>query len=452
MDSTPPITSSYPSSFLRSNSRASDATKETREAAVREARQRMREVVRDDWSHEPFLLYSPQPTSMSSMSSLASTPSAIEMSPSQELSPAIVDWRLREYATSESEQDSAISSGDKRERDIYRFENPDAVQATVAARRRKRRMERDDEMVWNPGLRIWVERRNAWTGARKKKSVAQAFMLETGEIDPQAVEASPTGVLSAVPPREKGPDHGEDHTDGSGNADTEITNNQRHEGFKLFPGFVPCISATGEPSRVVSFSLGRNDREDTAVSESTRVIYDHSGSGLGEQLNDFASSNESLVPVVEPFLPSSNPVRAAINPSIYRSIYSKVVIQGLTPAVPINLADLTKAVVEGWKADGQWPPKPAPQIPGADVLVRRKGANDADNGVTASKAHKASISHGSGVTSAVKKVLGLSGIHNHPFHLRRSSQSRNGPDGDAGTGEGGGTTVPVTHVVDEPHR
>jgi Protein of unknown function (DUF4050) len=156
------------------------------------------------------------------------------------------------------------------------------------------------------------------------------------------------------------------------------------------------------------------------------VIYGHSG--LGEQLNDLASSNESLVPVVEPFLPSSNPVRAAINPSIYRSIYSKVVLQGLTPAVPINLADLTKAVVEGWKADGQWPPKPAPQIPGSDVLVRRKGANDADKGAAGSKAHKVNNSHGSGVTSAVRKVLGLSGIHHHPFHLHRSSQSRNGTD------------------------
>ena len=424
MDSTPPITSSYPSSALYSNNpRTSDAAKETREVAVREARRRMREVVRDDWSHEPFL-YSPQPTSMSSMSS---PPSAIDSPPSLELSPAVVEWRLREHATSESEQDLA---GDKQERDAYRFENPDAVQATVAARRRRRRMEWEDEMAWNPGLRIWVERRNAWTGARKKKSVAQALVLETGGIDPQAVETSSTGALPAVPPQEKdpsfNPDHEGDHRDDAGDVDPKITDNQRREGFKLFPGFVPCTSTTGEPSHVVSFSLGRNSREDAVVGESARVIYGHSG--LGEQLNDLASSNESLVPVVEPFLPSSNPVRAAINPSIYRSIYSKVVLQGLTPAVPINLADLTKAVVEGWKADGQWPPKPAPQIPGSDVLVRRKGANDADKGAAGSKAHKVNNSHGSGVTSAVRKVLGLSGIHHHPFHLHRSSQSRNGTD------------------------
>ncbi|RMZ86395.1 hypothetical protein DV736_g6378, partial [Chaetothyriales sp. CBS 134916] len=37
-------------------------------------------------------------------------------------------------------------------------------------------------------------------------------------------------------------------------------------------------------------------------------------------------------------------------------IYSKVVIQSLTPNIPIPLTHMTKILVEGWKSEGNWPP------------------------------------------------------------------------------------------------
>lgn len=34
-----------------------------------------------------------------------------------------------------------------------------------------------------------------------------------------------------------------------------------------------------------------------------------------------------------------------------------MVTQGITPSVPINLSDVVQALVQGWKANGDWPPK-----------------------------------------------------------------------------------------------
>jgi len=65
----------------------------------------------------------------------------------------------------------------------------------------------------------------------------------------------------------------------------------------------------------------------------------------------------TLVPVPPPLVPLSNAVRAAITPQTYPGIYSKIVVQGLAPTIPVNLGDVVRAMVEGWKRDGEWPPK-----------------------------------------------------------------------------------------------
>ncbi|KAH8705631.1 hypothetical protein BGW36DRAFT_367920 [Talaromyces proteolyticus] len=135
---------------------------------------------------------------------------------------------------------------------------------------------------------------------------------------------------------------------------------------------------------------------------------------------DCYESDDSIIPVMGTFIPNLDYVRSSITPALYPSIYSKVVLQSLTPTVPINLADVTKAIVTGWKADGQWPPKPSIPVPGSDVPVRKKGHSGGTNNNKTGR--RASLSsHGSGVTNAVKKVLG--GLSSHSFHLRRSSRS-----------------------------
>ncbi|EWC47598.1 hypothetical protein DRE_03218 [Drechslerella stenobrocha 248] len=59
----------------------------------------------------------------------------------------------------------------------------------------------------------------------------------------------------------------------------------------------------------------------------------------------------------------------AVVPEAYPQLYQRIIIKGNTPSIPINLQHMTNALVEGWKADGQWPPKPTrPEPP----ITRKK--------------------------------------------------------------------------------
>jgi len=111
-----------------------------------------------------------------------------------------------------------------------------------------------------------------------------------------------------------------------------------------------------------------------------------------------------LVPLAPPLLPHTHPIRANINPQTYPSIYSKVVVQGLAPTVPINLADMTSALVVGWKEDDLWPPKNT-AVPEAGVAVRRKGRGaDGGGGEGRNGERERGLAKGVG---AFKRALGL---------------------------------------------
>jgi hypothetical protein len=61
--------------------------------------------------------------------------------------------------------------------------------------------------------------------------------------------------------------------------------------------------------------------------------------------------------IAPPILPPETPMRKGINERAYATIYDKVVLQSQAPFCPINLSVVTKSCVEGWKRDGEWPPK-----------------------------------------------------------------------------------------------
>lgn len=63
-----------------------------------------------------------------------------------------------------------------------------------------------------------------------------------------------------------------------------------------------------------------------------------------------------LVPQSAPLLPDHHFLRRNIKASAYQSLYTKIVVQSQTPTIPINLCDMMSAIVQGWKADGEWPP------------------------------------------------------------------------------------------------
>lgn len=214
----------------------------------------------------------------------------------------------------------------------FRFENPDNVAHTVhlsgLAKRARRRRQVRKEMEWNQGLACFEARRNAWTGAR------------TVRVRPKPVSAMPSGPRS---PRR----------------------------------FFFRTSMSGSPPPPPINGLHRVDS--AALSDASSVKDDKE---LKKNLSN-GSTNidprmlpvETLIPLPQPILPPTNPLRASITPSVYLSLYDKVILHNLQPSCPINLGDMLRACVMGWKRDGEWPPKVGPIDPG--IGTRRKAKNPA---------------------------------------------------------------------------
>ncbi|KAH7061554.1 hypothetical protein B0J12DRAFT_565000 [Macrophomina phaseolina] len=190
--------------------------------------------------------------------------------------------------------------GSKRE---YKFDSPEHVgrslEERAQRRKRRRRARLEEEMAWNEGVRCFVRRRDAWTGAASVRKYARRRSRASAEMDP-------------------------------------------------------------------------------------------------------------LVPLAPPLLPH-NAIRQSITPKAYPDIYGKIVVAGQTPKVPINLAHMTRALVQGWKDDGEWPPRPGP----ADPLMGRKKVALAGGRVGTGHhgeflAHHPHLQKG---VESVKKVFRLSGGH-----------------------------------------
>ncbi|KAM0499876.1 hypothetical protein ACHAP8_005484 [Fusarium lateritium] len=183
-------------------------------------------------------------------------------------------------------------------RSPFRFDNPNnvgsTVQATVQAKRAKRRRDVRKEMEWNEGLACFEARRNAWTGARTVS----------------------------------------DASDGSSLAKSDELRNARSKD-----------TAPSTPPDSRNYPV------------------------------------EVLLPLAPPLLPPNNPLRASITPSVYLSLYDKVIIHSLQPSCPINLSDMLRACVTGWKRDGEWPPRPTmpPPAPAAKKKKPKKVPTQSEN-------------------------------------------------------------------------
>ncbi|KAG4428027.1 hypothetical protein IFR05_016488 [Cadophora sp. M221] len=81
------------------------------------------------------------------------------------------------------------------------------------------------------------------------------------------------------------------------------------------------------------------------------------GSSTAIEQEDDEWEDDIEIPIAPPILPPENAMRASILPGAYNTIYDKVVVQSLTPSCPMNLKDVTRSCVQGWKRDGEWPPK-----------------------------------------------------------------------------------------------
>ncbi|PGH36762.1 hypothetical protein GX50_00422 [[Emmonsia] crescens] len=404
---------------------------EAREAAIKSAKRYLLKTIRDDWTYER---QSATPTSEPKhvhMQSQPQSPMTCGTSDGalQIHAREVREWREREQDSSCSEtaggvRIGGIASGQRSlltatstTSDPYRFESPDAVEDSILERKRKRRGIVEEELLWNEGLRIWMERRDAWTGARLPTSAAGS--QGDGAIMGTVGSSEGSGAGSRIYEESEDVDMVSPDSTAQGDAPSR-----------------PLSSSSAKAPQIANAQIlsPSDSLRDMGVKEATSPINidDDNNNSIDANQPHFPQYEEPLIPVVEPLLPITNPVRASIKPSIYPSIYSKVVIQSLTPAIPINLSDVTKALVQGWKADGEWPPKPT-ATQDVPVVKKRSGNNP-----TVEDAGKSRRLSGSSVTGAVKKVLGLSGIHSgRRFHIRGGSHGGAG----AGAGAGAGSTA-----------
>ncbi|PYH99573.1 hypothetical protein BO71DRAFT_300088, partial [Aspergillus ellipticus CBS 707.79] len=398
---------------------------DSRDNAIREAKRYVREIVRNDWVFE--------------QSTDAGTPSiATPETPDQD----VLEWRLREYDSSGSElepQPSPAIGAPSQPHPGYDASDLSSPLATPlgddSERRRKRRRQMEDEMRWNEGLRTWVERRDAWSGALTKddirakklaKQAAAAAATSSSTSDPQRQSAS---IPATSPTLSASSFNSQADLALRTEASLSIADDQQQQQQQqqqLPPlashGEEPSTAAEQPPPALPPTHQPDTDTMITEPESTTQPQY----------------TEEPLIPVVPSLISNTNPIRASITPAMYPSIYSKVVVQGLTPTVPINLADVTKAMVQGWRSDGQWPPKPANTnlVLQDDATVRRKPEDELPASPSAGDAKPPSSPESkrrSGVASAVRKVFHFSGFHpHHPFHRRGSSSQQN--DGGAGDG------------------
>ncbi|PVH96538.1 hypothetical protein DM02DRAFT_617190 [Periconia macrospinosa] len=219
-------------------------------------------------------------------------------------------------STSDNDDDDAANADNP-----YKFDTPDSIGGMVERKAERKRRKRDqrlrDEMKENEGLRIFIARRDRWTGVDSVRKYGASANNKTTSIRHTNGESDASEKTTVIP---------DSSTGGSGVGDKTPTTSIE----AASPGSSPT-SPTAPPDALAALSLPPPPPP---------------------------TSTPSLIPVALPLLPT-NPLRTSITSRTYPDIYSKIVLQSRTPTVPINLADMTKALVQGWRDNGEWPPKQA---------------------------------------------------------------------------------------------
>ncbi|EME87791.1 uncharacterized protein MYCFIDRAFT_209611 [Pseudocercospora fijiensis CIRAD86] len=252
------------------------------------------------------------------------------------------EWRERECSdldASDAEGEASLVKGSsvsaKSKQSEYKFEGPDSVGSQLRerrhARKRRRQVRLQEEMEWNDGLAHWMRRRDIWCSARTVAEV-QSHENPVEEDAQEGEEDADSDSASTSSPRASTSSSVEE--DGNP-ADPE--NDETPDTPESTPSTTPDMTASTPPV--------------PPPITSPPMI-------------------EVLVPIAPPLLPN-HPIRRRINHNMYPEIYTKIILQSRTPSIPINLLTLIKALVQGWKDDGEWPPKNGPV---EKSIGRKKGS------------------------------------------------------------------------------
>jgi len=263
------------------------------------------------------------------------------------------------------EEGAQTSSKGKKKR---KFSCPDDVavylERKLQSRKRRKMRTLEEELSWNKGLCFFMRRRNAWTGALSQdevKSREEAKARKSKDEKRSDVESEAS------------------HTDGKDQDESSSNNSDTDSGIEVSP---PSPAPADEtPAETSPF--------------------------------DPPSTPDSfinvMVPISIPFLPANHPVRSSIMARTHSELYEKIVRDSRTPAVPLNLAHMMRVIVQGWKDEGNWPPKSAMAEAGIATKKKVKAGSSAkttDNkGVGLFVGHK----HLQRGVESVRRALRLSG-------------------------------------------
>ena len=301
---------------------------------------KFRAPVRDDWEWPPKprldvpelppdTLYVERAMSLSSPSpSPSPSPKITTCEPPDATSPAAFLQPLEDITPPPSPVTacSPVTSSD-----AYRFGSPDAVGTALFSRKRRRANRLSRELANNPGLAVWHARRNAWTGA---VDVRVSAPTQAGSLDVPPAAAGPTRETSPA-----------------------LATLRRLEVDALRAHSAESAAAPKSPA--LAGDTGEEKYPRTSLS------------GADDPSNPLQTT---VTPLAPPILPPSHPARAGITPAAYLTIYARCVHDGVPPRVPVNLADMSRALVQGWQDEGEWPPRPSRA--GLEPLAgtgRRKG-------------------------------------------------------------------------------
>lgn len=322
------------------------------------------------------------------------------------ISEARLQWKPRlEWASELSDDELPYNSPSP-----FKYDSPDsigqAVNASKVAQKIRRRRELRKEMAWNDGLACFEARRNLWTDAK------------VARVRPKSLSpASPSSQKRSLFWRTH--THPSSHAGQPAMSPTSIT-----------PSLSP-VTTNSHPDTLQPLQNGAES--DHSISNH---LFPSKTSSSDSQKHSHAQTEqypvETLLPIPPPLLPPANPMRASITPALYSSIYEKVVVHSLQPSCPINLGDMVRACVVGWKRDGEWPPRPMAPEPAAVVAVRRKKPS-ASALVDTPHDHMAAAGAGGHIRKLSFSFLGGHGPGNEKVKGRRESIAE---EGSGGSGKG----------------
>ncbi|OAQ95694.1 hypothetical protein LLEC1_01803 [Akanthomyces lecanii] len=229
-----------------------------------------------------------------------------------------IHWKPRAEWTSDIDDENDDSSS---------FDDSESsLQLVATDRQARRRRAIRDEASWNPGLACFEARRMVWTGAK------------TVRVRSKPAAVTPAQTMSPRSPRRFFFRRSMSSSPPSAAAVLAMTNAAAAD----LSGTASDSSSTpNDELRKVDSRADSSTANTPATSTEETLMY----------------PVQTLLPLVQPILPPINPLRASITPNVYLGLYDKVILHNLQPSCPINLSDMLRSCVTGWKRDGEWPPR-----------------------------------------------------------------------------------------------